>query len=285
MGLIDVSFGELATCNPQNRECSCADTSSRDCEDFFPSERFHVDNIEKCMELCQALNPLGQCEWLLFHYSPAKKELSFIPPYLNCELFAPDDASLEQYVNTCDKQSQPTRRHDGSCTVNATNPSTGECNASICPSGCAPCDEFDECHRKYHETECGMLSPVIRLEPNVPNMDFCLQICAGTQDATYATWSNLEHTCACYSSGERLCRRQAVQFGFSQDDIDQCIAEPGAAQGILVIGGQTSPSTVEFWSSTNADQESCQLSDYPREMYEGPTVSIVANNKLIACYL
>ena len=27
--LIDVSFGELATCNPQNRECSCADTSSR----------------------------------------------------------------------------------------------------------------------------------------------------------------------------------------------------------------------------------------------------------------
>ena len=35
------------------------------------------------------------------------------------------------------------------------------------------------CLRKYHETECGMLSPVIRLEPNVPNMDFCLQICAG----------------------------------------------------------------------------------------------------------
>ena len=37
------------------------------------------------------------------------------------------------------------------------------------------------CHRKYYETECGMLSPVIRLEPNVPNMDFCLQICAGKQ--------------------------------------------------------------------------------------------------------
>ena len=26
----------------------------------------------------------------------------------------------------------------------------------------------------------------------------------------------------CYNSGERLCRRQAVQFGFSQDDIDRC---------------------------------------------------------------
>ena len=84
----------------------------------------------------------------------------------------------------------------GSCTVNATNPSTGECNTSICPSGCAPCDETDECHRyffftfffnqnfsflrKYHETECGMLSPAIRLEPNVPDFQFCLAICAGT---------------------------------------------------------------------------------------------------------
>ena len=54
--------------------------------------------------------------------------------------------------------------------------------------------------------------------------------------------------------------------------------------GILVIGGYSTPSAVEFWSSTNADQESCQLSDYPREMKWGPTVNIVANNKLIACY-
>ena len=53
--------------------------------------------------------------------------------------------------------------------------------------------------------------------------------------------------------------------------------------GILVIGGYYSPYTVEFWSSTNADQESCQLSDYPREM-DFPTVSIVENNKLIACF-
>ena len=53
--------------------------------------------------------------------------------------------------------------------------------------------------------------------------------------------------------------------------------------GILVIGSWASPSTVEFWSSTNADQESCQLSDYPREMFYSPTVNIIGN-KLIACY-
>ena len=33
--------------------------------------------------------------------------------------------------------------------------------------------------RKYHETECGMLSPAIRLEPNVPDFQFCLSMCAG----------------------------------------------------------------------------------------------------------
>ena len=40
---------------------------------------------------------------------------------------------------------------------------------------------------------------------------------------------------------------------------------------------------MEFWSSTNADQESCQLSDYPREMTYGPTVSIVGH-QLVACW-
>ena len=52
--------------------------------------------------------------------------------------------------------------------------------------------------------------------------------------------------------------------------------------GILVIGGYYSPYTVEFWSSTNPDQESCRLSDYPREMGNGPTVNIV-ENQLVAC--
>ena len=51
--------------------------------------------------------------------------------------------------------------------------------------------------------------------------------------------------------------------------------------GILVIGGPSAASAVEFWSSTNADQSSCQLSDYPRAMREGPTVSIVGK-ELIA---
>ena len=54
--------------------------------------------------------------------------------------------------------------------------------------------------------------------------------------------------------------------------------------GILVIGGyRPSSYAVEFWSSTNADQGSCQLSDYPRSMGDSPTVNLVAN-KLIACW-
>ena len=34
-------------------------------------------------------------------------------------------------------------------------------------------------NRKYHETECSMLSPAIELQPNVPNLEFCLAICTG----------------------------------------------------------------------------------------------------------
>jgi len=275
-----------STCNPDNRECSCADTSSRDCEDFLATEQFHVeDGIEECMEICKALNPLGKCEWLLYHYSPAKEDKLYLPPYLNCELFATDDGSLDQYVNTCDKHGQPTRRHDGSCTVSATNPATGECNTSICPSGCSPCDETDECHRKYHETECSMLSPVMEVHPNIPDFDFCVAMCAQTEGSTYATWSHLDHICKCYSSGERLCRRQAVKFGFSQDDINQCVAEPSSEQGILVIGGgeDVAQFSVEFWSPSNPEEGSCVLNDYPREMWGQNTANFVSG-KLVSCY-
>jgi len=145
--VVNVSLSEPAACKPQNRECSCADTSLQDCGYFSPTQGFQVDQIEQCMDICQALNPIGQCEWLL--YSPAMEDKSFIPTYPNCQLFGPNLASMEQYVNTCDRHGQPIRRHDGSCTANATNPSTGECNASRCPSGCAPCDETDECHRYF----------------------------------------------------------------------------------------------------------------------------------------
>ena len=52
------------------------------------------------MTYLQVLNPLGQCEWLLFHYSPVKGEKSFIPPYLNCEV-----GKISKYVY-CDVQTR-----------------------------------------------------------------------------------------------------------------------------------------------------------------------------------
>jgi len=249
--------------------------------------------IEECIEICQALNPLGKCEWLMYFNSPAKGERLYIPPYLNCEAFATDDGSFDQYLNTCDKHGQPTRRLDGSCTVNATNPSTGECKASICPSGCSSCDETDECYRKYHETECSMLTSPIEVQ-QIPAFEFCLEFCTIlSEGATYATWSKIDHTCRCYSSGERLCRRQVVRSGFYQDDINQCISEtsptvpsptePSSTEGILVIGGTSSSRSVEFWSPSHPEQGSCVLGDYPREMVEGPTANFIAEH-LVTCY-
>ena len=40
-----------------------------------------------------------------------------------------------------------------------------------------------------------MLNPAIRVDSNIPNFEFCLSICATTEDATYATWNHLDHDC------------------------------------------------------------------------------------------
>ena len=58
--------------------------------------------------------------------------------------------------------------------------------------------------------------------------------------------------------------------------------------GILVIGSGGNPNltadrSVEFWSPANPQEGSCELSDYPREMKNGPTVNLVSD-RLVACY-
>jgi hypothetical protein len=55
--------------------------------------------------------------------------------------------------------------------------------------------------------------------------------------------------------------------------------------GILVIGGPPSSASrsVEFWSPSDPEQGSCQLNDYPRQMYYGPTANLVSG-QLVACY-
>ena len=53
--------------------------------------------------------------------------------------------------------------------------------------------------------------------------------------------------------------------------------------GILVIGGlYPAAKSVEFWSTADAEQGTCTLSDYPRNMKYGPTVNLVSG-RLVAC--
>ena len=54
-------------------------------------------------------------------------------------------------------------------------------------------------------------------------------------------------------------------------------------QGILVIGGLTTSASVEFWSPADPEQGSCELSDYPREISQGPTANLVSG-QLVVCY-
>ena len=53
-----------------------------------------------------------------------------------------------------------------------------------------------------------------------------------------------------------------------------------------MIGGYNPPSanqSVEFWSPTNPEEGSCQLSNYPKEMDYSPTANLVSG-QLVACY-
>jgi len=58
-----------------------------------------------------------------------------------------------------------------------------------------------------------------------------------------------------------------------------------SSPGILVIGGHSSSASrsVEFWSPANPEEGSCELSDYPRGMYFGPTANLVSGQP-ITCY-
>ena len=57
------------------------------------------------------------------------------------------------------------------------------------------------------------------------------------------------------------------------------------SSGILVIGGQPSTQSVEFWSPSDSEEGSCELNDYPILMYRGrgPTANLVSG-QLVACY-
>ena len=58
-----------------------------------------------------------------------------------------------------------------------------------------------------------------------------------------------------------------------------------SSPGILVIGGYSSSGgqSVEFWTSANPEEGSCELSDYPRQISEGPTANLVSG-QLVACF-
>ena len=56
--------------------------------------------------------------------------------------------------------------------------------------------------------------------------------------------------------------------------------------GILVIGSdypQSAYQSVEFWSPSDPEEGSCQLNDYPRYMWQGPTANLVSG-QLVACF-
>ena len=53
--------------------------------------------------------------------------------------------------------------------------------------------------------------------------------------------------------------------------------------GILVLGGSSASTSLEFLSTDNPGQNNCQLNNYPRSIDSQPSANFVAG-KLVTCY-
>ena len=60
-------------------------------------------------------------------------------------------------------------------------------------------------NRKYHETECSMLSPAIEMQPNVPDLEFCLAICTGNLVGDMMPTWGIQQDDLCWHPGCYIC--------------------------------------------------------------------------------
>merc|ERR1712004_30959 len=209
---IGESLSDLPKCNPDHRDCSCADKSYLGCDEPESFDKLHVSNLQECIMSCDILNSLGNCDWIIF-YNTAGEEA-------NCRLFMDAVENMEEYLGSCERVGLPLRREDGSCMA-----PSDTCNPLVCPNDCVPCDDTDKCNVNFHETECSMISPSASEFTGCPDEEFCSNICAMTglsNPITYAIFVSAAEKCSCYETGERRFGKKVVKHGFSYSDIANC---------------------------------------------------------------
>jgi len=270
----------LPKCQPDHNDCSCNDKSFKDCQQPTAEQEESVENLEQCLAKCEEFSAVGVCEWLIYQ------------PTGECLMFGISSASMEEYIDSCNREGLPTRREDGTCLADMGS----LCNPIVCPpppgqeDGCQPCDDNSSCNLNFHLTECSMTTASVETSFGPRDFSGCQAFCTTmgmSNPITYLTWSKAEKECSCFSSGERACVNQERFMALKSLPYSLllplfCPALTQARKGFLAVGGLESPDSAELWRPP-PNSWSCSIPPPPRQMLT-PSVNLLGGTPL-ACYM
>merc|ERR1711962_500806 len=96
-------------CNPDNRDCSCADFSYKECQAPVSNDNIHVLNLEECIFQCDLFHSFGACDWFRYDQTGGEDE--------NCHLHGPGNEPMLDYLSSCNKRGRPTRDINEKCYI------------------------------------------------------------------------------------------------------------------------------------------------------------------------
>merc|ERR1712215_50977 len=197
-------------CNPDNRDCSCKDTSYDICHTPPASQEMHVGSLQECIEGCDLFGGFGKCNFLLYFGDDIDE---------NCKLIS--DSTLKEYLDACRVVGQPLKDINGQCIQGL---QADACSFIGCDTGCHTCDSTEACGM-YTETECEKLGSPGETSNQIPDYTTCLSLCTSQQQSnpfTYVVYDKEAQECICYPDGLRSCQIIAVPFGLNINQVDRC---------------------------------------------------------------
>jgi len=206
-------------CNPDNRDCSCADFSYKECQAPVSNDNIHVLDLEECIFQCDLFHSFGACDWFRFDQTGGEDE--------NCHLHGPGNEPMLDYLSSCNKRGRPTRDINEACYIDPTISGMADnfCKSeSFCPGGCTSCN--DDICGKIHETECTMEDEGTDNSASAGTEDGCNLLCtslgANSNEISYLVWGEREEQCICYPVGKRFCNNIIMEWGVTLDDYFRC---------------------------------------------------------------
>jgi len=199
-------------------------------------------------------------------------------------------------------------RWDGTLCYLLTSDYQQDCGSFAGAINWIDCNEGPDSCYAYSDDDCVYTGDRMEAEEPFPEAVTSIEGCRlwaevySSVGAAFFHYNSTSEECHLYRTLDAEC--QAVGGPKAAPGFDQCtekttttspfvpttttttttttsVSEP--TNGILVIGGNPSSQSVEFWSAAEPEQGSCVLNDYPRQMWDSPTVNLVSGH-LVACY-